>query len=68
MMSVEIKISCLRRNGEDFCIIIILIVICLNLDIDVFLILIFYFREKNLLKLLDFCFYEIILFVYLVYS
>lgn len=51
MMSVEIKISCLRRNGEDFCIIIILIVIgiCLNLDIDVFLILIFYFREKNLL-------------------
>lgn len=49
MMSVEIKISCLRRNGEDFCIIIILIVICLNLDIDVFLILIFYFREKILL-------------------
>lgn len=46
MMSVEIKISCLRRNGEDFCIIIILIVICLNLDIDVFLILIFYFRKK----------------------
>lgn len=47
MMSVEIKISCMRRNGEDFCIITILTVICLNLDIDVSLILIPYFREKN---------------------
>lgn len=47
MMSVEIKISCLRRNGEDCCIITILTVICLNLDIDVSLILIPYFREKK---------------------
>lgn len=46
MMSVEIKISCLRRNGEDFCIITILTVICLNLGIDVSLILIPYLREK----------------------
>lgn len=46
MMSVEIKISCLRRNGEDFCIITILTVICLNLGIDVSLILIPYFRKK----------------------
>lgn len=47
MMSVEIKISCLRRNGEDLCILTILTVIYLNLGIDVSLILIPYFREKN---------------------
>lgn len=68
MMSVEIKISCLLRNGEDFCIITILTVICLNLGIDVSLILIPYFREKNSLKSLDLCFYEIILFAHSAYS
>lgn len=68
MMSVEIKISCLRRNGEDFCIITILTVICLNLDIDVSLILILYFREKNSLYSLHLCFYEIILFAHSAYS